>query len=467
MEKTLESVNATLDKEGTIENAQDDNRVIIDNNENHPDNVETAPVNNLNLTSRGSSSVDSEVSSEEVTPTTNTEEDNDVPQETIEQRKNIANIRIVDSDNKTEADAVDVENDKNLYHIKWISYSGEQCGVITQNSNGPCPLISIVNVLSLRGKMKLPQGSEVISAEQLLEYLADLLISVQPDVNVNAEQDFHHNMNDAISILPKLQTGLDVNVRFSAVKDFEYTPECIIFDLVGIGLYHGWLLDPQLEEMVIAIGNKSYNQVVESIITGRTSEDPEEMSKSLLAEQFLDDSASQLTYHGICELNAVMKEGQLAVFFRNNHFSTMCKQNGVLYLLVTDQGFLHQADVVWETLDNIQGDTVFVDQQFNIVQSQGGCEGGVEDETSDHLLAMSLQRQDDEAGHRDQEWQQFKQQNLGPDGNQLSDEELARRLQEVENAEAAASSSRAAPSQDQPQNPIGPRNNRDKKCTIL
>ena len=61
--------------------------------------------------------------------------------------------------------------------------------------------------------MKLPQGSEVISAEQLLEYLADLLISVQPDVNVNAEQDLHHNMNDAISILPKLQTGLDVNVR--------------------------------------------------------------------------------------------------------------------------------------------------------------------------------------------------------------------------------------------------------------
>ena len=106
MEKTLESVNATLDKEGTIENAQDDNRVIIDNNENHPDNVETAPVNNLNLTSRGSSSVDSEVSSEEVTPTTNTEEDNDVPQEMIEQQKNIANVPIVDSDNKSAEDEV-------------------------------------------------------------------------------------------------------------------------------------------------------------------------------------------------------------------------------------------------------------------------------------------------------------------------------------------------------------------------
>ena len=84
--------------------------------------------------------------------------------------------------------------------------------MITQNSNGPCPLISIVNCLSLRGKLKLPQGTEMISAEQLLEYLADLLINMEPDSR-NEEQDFRHNMNDAIAILPKLQTGLDVNVR--------------------------------------------------------------------------------------------------------------------------------------------------------------------------------------------------------------------------------------------------------------
>ena len=45
-----------------------------------------------------------------------------------------------------------------------------------------------------------------------LEYLADLLINMEPDSS-NQEQDFRHNMNDAIAILPKLQTGLDVNVR--------------------------------------------------------------------------------------------------------------------------------------------------------------------------------------------------------------------------------------------------------------
>ena len=62
----------------------------------------------------------------------------------------------------------------------------------------------------------------------------------------------------------------------------------------------------------------------------------------------------------------------MAVFFRNNHFSSMCKHEGTLYLLVTDQGFLEQADTVWETLDDVQGDTVYVDQDFNISnQSQG------------------------------------------------------------------------------------------------
>ena len=86
--------------------------------------------------------------------------------------------------------------------------------------------------------------------------------------------------------------------RFTGVKDFEYTPECNIFDLLRIGLYHGWLVDPQLEDLSLAINSKSYNQVVESVITGKSSEDPVEVSKSLLAEQFLEESASQLTYHG-------------------------------------------------------------------------------------------------------------------------------------------------------------------------
>lgn len=54
------------------------------------------------------------------------------------------------------------------------------------------------------------------------------------------------NINDSMTVLPKLSTGLDVNVRFTGVSDFEYTPECIVFDLLNVPLYHGWLLDPQV-----------------------------------------------------------------------------------------------------------------------------------------------------------------------------------------------------------------------------
>lgn len=38
--------------------------------------------------------------------------------------------------------------------------------------------------------------------------------------------------------------GLDVNVRFDrGVHGFEYTNEVVVFDLLGISLVHGWLLD--------------------------------------------------------------------------------------------------------------------------------------------------------------------------------------------------------------------------------
>jgi len=35
-----------------------------------------------------------------------------------------------------------------------------------------------------------------------------------------------------------------------------------------------------------------------------------------------------------------------------------------LFQLVTDQGFLHEPRVVWETLSNIEGDGMFVDSRF-------------------------------------------------------------------------------------------------------
>ena len=56
------------------------------------------------------------------------------------------------------------------------------------------------------------------------------------------------NVADAISILSKLTTGIDVNVQFHDLKGFEFTDEIAIFDLLDISLVHGWLVDPQVIE---------------------------------------------------------------------------------------------------------------------------------------------------------------------------------------------------------------------------
>ena len=133
---------------------------------------------------------------------------------------------------------------------------------------------------------------------------------------------------------------------------------------------------------------------------------------------------------------------------------------------------------MWESLDSVQGDTVFVDHQFNTVSSGGEAAGARgQDQDRDHQLAVSLQKQDAEAVARDREWAEFKQRHLGAgqeEAGQLSDEELARRLQQVEisaaegAAGAAGAAARPAAGHNQQlQNPIGPRRNGDKKCTIL
>jgi len=350
-----------------------------------------------------------------------------------------------------------------IYQVKWVVWGESRSPIITQNENGPCPLISIVNVLLLRGRLGLPEGCQVVSAGQLLEWLADLLLDIRE--GEGARPDLQHNVNDAIAVLPRLATGLDVNVRFTGVSDFEYTEELIIFDLLHIPLLHGWLVDPEAREVGVAVNTLSYNQLVETVIRDKDSSDSVAVGRALVAEQWLEDSRSQLTYHGLCELSTALQQGQLAVFFRNNHFSTLYSTGGELFLLVTDQGFLDQPKVVWETLGNIEGDTVFVDHQFHQGKEAGG-------EASDHRLALALGRQEEQARHRDQEWEEYKEQ-LGSPG-ELTDAQLAARLQEAEN-QAAAEEARQGDRQTQgeaqpgPSNPIGPRRppKKEKDCCIL
>ncbi|KAK7874555.1 hypothetical protein R5R35_013126 [Gryllus longicercus] len=372
-------------------------------------------------------------------------------------------------------DEESLTGNKQVYRLKWIEWHNKKTPIVTQNENGPCPLIAIANILLLRGKIHLRTTIEHISASDLMEYIGDAIMeSIPKDLRGPSMLNYEQNMHDAIAILPQLHTGLDVNIKFTGVQHFEYTPECIIFDLLNIPLYHGWLVDPQCQETVQALGNLGYNQLVERIILNKCSSNSDLVTEALIAEQFLERTASQLTYHGLCELNSAMKEEELAVLFRNNHFSTILKKKHELFQLVTDQGFLHEPRVVWETLCNIEGDGQFVDSRFATVPPKAAeCfipETAMTQEqqiNQDYLVALSLQEEQKKEQDREQAWQEYR--DTLTSSPEISDEELARRMQEEQNNQQppGRAPSPSSASGRLPPSPGGERGRKGAVCNVI
>jgi len=134
-----------------------------------------------------------------------------------------------------------------------------------------------------------------------------------------------------------------------------------------------------------AIAHLSYNQIVEKQIEFMEADaNGDGGDEGRLITEFMDRTAMQLSYEGIAALHQELKERQLAVFYRNGHFSTMAKVEGQLYLLCTDCGFA-ASRVVWERLDEVNGDTTYCDANFQVVTA------GHEDAAM--LEAMAVQEQ--------------------------------------------------------------------------
>ncbi|TYH55235.1 hypothetical protein ES332_D09G223300v1 [Gossypium tomentosum] len=160
-----------------------------------------------------------------------------------------------------------------MHKTKTIQFLGRTTPIILQNDNGPCPLLAICNVLLLRNNLNLSPDIAEVSQEKLLSLVAERLIDSNGNVN-NKDEGFvenqQQNIADAIDLLPRLATGIDVNIKFRRIDDFEFTPECAIFDLLDIPLYHGWIVDPQDYETASAIGSKSYNAIMEELVALET-----------------------------------------------------------------------------------------------------------------------------------------------------------------------------------------------------
>jgi ubiquitin carboxyl-terminal hydrolase MINDY-1/2 len=263
--------------------------------------------------------------------------------------------------------------------------------ILLQNENGPCPLLAAVNCLLLQQLIELTplcRDHGFITLEDLTNLLALHAIQRNNAASTLTQNTFH--IEELLEHLPRFQFGMDVNPKFTAITAYEYTAELTAYDMLGAALVHGWLAAPGSPHAA-ALGTLSYNQVLDQILHGQEAavdlaklqslaaaneeESPTDIAEKIqekqklvelghLCQDFLDESSHQLTLAGVESLLKHLTEDQLSVFFRNNHYGVITKHMGSLYLLVTDLGYAETADVVWERLDMVDGDTELCNANF-------------------------------------------------------------------------------------------------------
>ncbi|KAG9195841.1 ubiquitin carboxyl-terminal hydrolase MINDY-1/2 [Alternaria panax] len=278
-----------------------------------------------------------------------------------------------------------------IKHIRWLDHNTEEMRVspiLTQNLNGPCPLLALVNALVLSTPARLDTAlvetlrtRETISLGLLLDAVFDELMSGRRGDAAQALPD----VSELYRFLLALHTGLNVNLMFvpdtnipsndhatltNRAGAFENTQDMKLYRTFNIPLMHGWL--PEVGTDAYA----AFNRVAPSYETSQfvqfqeeeldaklgagesLDEDEQQMFTDIHAiKEFLMRWPTQLTDHGLKVIRDSLKPGQVAILFRNDHFSTLCKnpRNGELVTLVTDQGYSTHEEIVWESLTDVNG----------------------------------------------------------------------------------------------------------------
>ncbi|KAH7133148.1 hypothetical protein B0J13DRAFT_507766 [Dactylonectria estremocensis] len=302
-------------------------------------------------------------------------------------------------------------------NIKWYDSSAPKnprtSPILIQNANGPCPLVALVNALTLTTPAEIPdtalvqilRSREQVSLNLLLDAVFDELMSPRRTSSEDALPD----VSDLYAFLQSLHTGMNVNPRFIPTEQmihaykrtslthlhptergdlipgtFENTAEMSLYATFSIPLIHGWL-PPKSEPAYEALGRQaaSYEDAQNLLFREEELEDKLSNSEAGLDEteqqlyqdiqvikSFLVSSATQLTHWGIEVIGRAIRPGTFAILFRNDHFSTLyCHPETMqLLTLVTDAGFKTHDDIVWETLSDVNGEsTEFLSGDFRMV----------------------------------------------------------------------------------------------------
>jgi hypothetical protein len=284
------------------------------------------------------------------------------------------------------------------YRIKRISFLGEKVAILCQSVNGPCPILSIANFLSLTGALRLPH-SQQIDADALTQLLAEFLLEKAP-ANLWV-----------LDKLPALHAGLNVDPQFSGCNAFREGTE--VMAAFGAELVHAWLPDPATEQEAYQIltqgpGAPGY-EAAQAFILNNIESASTESHDALVLQQWFDAHPTYMTPYGLHSLQQSIQSGELRILFYNAHFSLLLKhfESDNLFCLVSDAGYAHAGDdVVWESLTTGEASVMlsseFVPRDVLALSRQEDAFGRREEAVSEHgyeeddaAFARTLQEEDD------------------------------------------------------------------------
>ncbi|MCJ1336491.1 hypothetical protein MMC09_001767 [Bachmanniomyces sp. S44760] len=291
------------------------------------------------------------------------------------------------------------------YQIKQITWydvtspdEPRRSPIMVQNANGPCPLLALVNALTLStpafvntSLIETLRVREQVSLGLLLDAVFDELMSGRRGDAAQGLPD----VGELYTFLVTLHTGMNVNPRFiqpnSQVPnlidapphdlpvtmnqlrqpgDFEETKEMKLYSTFNVPLIHGWL-PPRNHPAYAALKRAAPSYEDAQNLMFREEELEDKLQQQGLSPQeqqilediatikyFLETSATQLTGYGLDTITDSLQAGSVAILFRNDHFSTLYKhpRSGQLMTLVTDMGYAGHEEVVWESLVDVTGE---------------------------------------------------------------------------------------------------------------
>lgn len=215
---------------------------------------------------------------------------------------------------------------------------------------------------------------------------------------------------------------------------FHQTRDIKLYSAFNLPLVHGWLASPVSETYEAMTRVAEYHddiqllhfrkeELEDRVISGGVLSPEEELLVKDIdhIQRFVNvENATQLSSFGLDHLNRSLQPGAICILFRNDHFSTLFKhpQSHQLFTLVTDAGYANHAEIVWESLVDVNGSGSELfsgdfrpvgnapsgpppqrrDQQVVPNQNTDSSQPSKHDEQSDadYAYALALQFQDEE-----------------------------------------------------------------------